>query len=100
MLKALSNPRESIWRAGLSTKNRERETRIVHLGESFFTGGIIMKSSTKDKIVGEKDEIKGKVKEGLGKLTGNRDLEQEGKADQVKGAVQKKVGEIKQLLSQ
>ncbi|PIU30760.1 MAG: CsbD family protein [Syntrophobacteraceae bacterium CG07_land_8_20_14_0_80_61_8] len=59
-----------------------------------------MKSSTKDKIVGEKDEIKGKVKEGLGKLTGNRDLEQEGKADQVKGAVQKKVGEIKQLLSQ
>ena len=38
-----------------------------------------MKSSTEDKIKGETDTIKGKVKEGLGKLTGNSDLEAEGK---------------------
>jgi len=59
-----------------------------------------MKSSTKDKIEGEKDNIKGKVKEGLGKLTGNSDLEDEGKDDQLKGAVQKKVGEIKKVFNQ
>jgi uncharacterized protein YjbJ (UPF0337 family) len=59
-----------------------------------------MKPSTKDKIIGETDEIKGKVKEGLGKLTGNRDLEEEGKDDQVKGSVRKKVGEIKKVFNQ
>ena len=59
-----------------------------------------MKPSTKDKIMGETDTIKGKVKEGLGKLTGNRDLEDEGKDDQVKGAVRKKVGEIKKVFNQ
>jgi uncharacterized protein YjbJ (UPF0337 family) len=59
-----------------------------------------MKSSTEDKIEGEKDNIKGKVKEGLGKLTGNSDLENEGKDDQLKGAVQKKVGEIKKVFNQ
>jgi uncharacterized protein YjbJ (UPF0337 family) len=59
-----------------------------------------MKPSTIDKIEGEKDEIKGKVKEGLGKLTGNRDLEAEGKDDQLEGAVRKKVGEIKKVFNQ
>ncbi|NLI34863.1 MAG: CsbD family protein [Deltaproteobacteria bacterium] len=59
-----------------------------------------MKPSTKDRIKGEKDTIKGKVKEGLGKLTGNRDLEEEGKDDQLKGAARKKVGEIKKVFKQ
>jgi uncharacterized protein YjbJ (UPF0337 family) len=59
-----------------------------------------MKPSTKDKIEGETDTIKGKVKEGLGKLTGNRDLVEEGQDDQVKGAVRKKVGEIKKVFNQ
>ena len=59
-----------------------------------------MKSSTKDKIKGEIDTIKGKVEEGLGKLTGNRDLEAEGKDDQLKGAARKKLGEIKQVFNQ
>ena len=59
-----------------------------------------MKPSTKDKIIGEKGTIKGKVKEGVGALTGNPDLEEEGKDDQVKGAVRKKVGEIKKVFNQ
>jgi len=59
-----------------------------------------MKSSTKDKIEGEKDTIKGMVKEGLGKLTGNRDLEAEGKDDQLEGAVRKKVGDVKKVFNQ
>jgi uncharacterized protein YjbJ (UPF0337 family) len=59
-----------------------------------------MKPSTKDKIKGETDDIKGKIKEGLGNLTGDRELEDEGKADQLKGTVRKKVGEIKKVFNQ
>ena len=44
-----------------------------------------MKSSTKDKIKGLTDKIKGNVKEGLGSLSGNRDLEEDGKNDQFEG---------------
>jgi len=46
--------------------------RFVRSGESNF-GGNIMNSSTEDKIKGEKDKIKGNIKEGLGTLTGNQD---------------------------
>jgi len=58
-----------------------------------------MNSSTKDKIKGEKDNIKGDIKEGLGKLTGNRDLEEDGKDDQLKGKAKKKLGEIKEVFN-
>lgn len=37
--------------------------------------------------MGAFDEIKGKVKEAAGKVTGNERLEDEGKADQVKSDV-------------
>jgi uncharacterized protein YjbJ (UPF0337 family) len=59
-----------------------------------------MKSSTKDKIKGLADKIKGNVKEGVGSLSGNRKLEEEGKSDQLKGAARKKVGEIKKVFNQ
>jgi len=59
-----------------------------------------MKSSTKDKMKGLTEEIKGNVEEGLGSLSGNRDLEEKGKKDQLKGAVLKKVGEIKKVFNQ
>ncbi|BFV60743.1 CsbD family protein [Kitasatospora sp. CMC57] len=48
--------------------------------------------STHDKIENTGDKVKGKVKEGAGKLVGNERLEAEGKADQVKGDV-KQAGE-------
>jgi uncharacterized protein YjbJ (UPF0337 family) len=59
-----------------------------------------MKSSTRDKIKGLTDKIKGNAKEGFGSLTGNRDLEKEGKSDQLKGAAREKVGKIKKLFNQ
>ena len=59
-----------------------------------------MKSSTKDKIKGLADKIKGNVKEGVGSLSGNRNLEEAGKNDQLKGATRKKVGEIKKVFNQ
>ena len=44
--------------------------------------------------MGEKtDEAKGRVKEAAGDLTGNEDLEREGKMDQAGATVKKKTGE-------
>lgn len=44
--------------------------------------------------MGEKtDEAKGRVKEAAGDLTGNKDLEREGKMDQAGATVKKKTGE-------
>jgi uncharacterized protein YjbJ (UPF0337 family) len=41
--------------------------------------------STEDKANNKGEELKGKVKEGVGQATGNEDLEAEGKADQISG---------------
>ena len=38
-----------------------------------------------------KDEIKGRAKQAAGVLTGDKDLEREGKADRIAGAVKEKV---------
>jgi uncharacterized protein YjbJ (UPF0337 family) len=59
-----------------------------------------MKSSTKDKIKGEKDKIKGNIKEGLGTLLGNQELKEEGQDDQLKGKARKKMGEMKEIFNQ
>ncbi len=48
--------------------------------------------STQDKASNKAQDIKGEVKETVGKATGNEKLEREGKSDQVKPAV-KDVGE-------
>ena len=45
-----------------------------------------------DKISNEAEKVAGKVKEGLGKVTGDERLEAEGKADQVKATL-KQAGE-------
>ena len=41
--------------------------------------------STEDKANNKGEQLKGKVKEGVGQATGNEDLEAERKADQVSG---------------
>jgi uncharacterized protein YjbJ (UPF0337 family) len=41
--------------------------------------------SAEDKVSNKGEQVKGKVKEGVGKATGNQDLEAEGKADQISG---------------
>jgi len=48
-----------------------------------------------DRIEGAAKNIGGKLKEGLGNVTGDEKLKAEGKADQVEGKVQNTVGGIK-----
>ena len=57
-----------------------------------------MKDSTKDKVEGKAHEVKGTVKEKVGKATNNPDLESEGQAEKIGGKVQKKVGDIEKVL--
>jgi uncharacterized protein YjbJ (UPF0337 family) len=44
---------------------------------------------------GAADNVKGKAKEVAGKVGGNKTLEHQGKADQVKGAIHNAVGDVK-----
>jgi uncharacterized protein YjbJ (UPF0337 family) len=57
-----------------------------------------MKSSTKDKAQGTFHEVKGKVKEKVGRATNNPDLEAEGQVEKIVGKVQKKIGQVKKVL--
>ena len=57
-----------------------------------------MKSSTQDKAEGKWHEVKGNIKQVVGKAVGNRDLEAEGKDEKFDGKIQEKIGEIKDVL--
>ncbi len=57
-----------------------------------------MKQSTKDKAKGKFHEVKGKVKEKVGRATNNPDLEAEGQAEKIGGKVQKKIGQVERVL--
>ena len=49
----------------------------------------------KDRIQGSAEQAKGKVKETVGKLTGDAKLQSEGKTDQIVGKTQNAIGGIK-----
>lgn len=49
----------------------------------------------KDRIEGKATELKGSIKEAVGKITGSENLQAEGKADKLAGKAQAKVGEAK-----
>jgi uncharacterized protein YjbJ (UPF0337 family) len=53
----------------------------------------------KDEIKGVAQNIKGRVKEALGSLTGDKKVQAEGTAERVQGAAEKKVSEVKKDLN-
>jgi uncharacterized protein YjbJ (UPF0337 family) len=57
-----------------------------------------MKPSTKDEIEGKVHEVKGNVKEKVGQLTNNPNLQGEGQAEKVGGKVQQKIGQMEKVL--
>jgi uncharacterized protein YjbJ (UPF0337 family) len=52
----------------------------------------------KDRVVGSAKEIKGAVKQAVGKAVGDAKLESEGKTDKIEGKVQNAIGGIKDTL--
>lgn len=53
-----------------------------------------------DEIKGKGKQVKGAVKEELGKLTGDRELENSGTADRVEGDVQEGFGKAKRKIGE
>jgi uncharacterized protein YjbJ (UPF0337 family) len=45
-------------------------------------------------------EVKGKIKEKVGRLTNNPDLEAEGQGEKIGGKVQKKIGQVEKVLGE
>jgi uncharacterized protein YjbJ (UPF0337 family) len=71
---------------------RRRETQIA-LKENHT-----MKQSTKDKAKGKFHEIKGKLKEKVGKATNDPNMEAEGQGEQMGGKIQKKIGQVEKVV--
>jgi uncharacterized protein YjbJ (UPF0337 family) len=57
-----------------------------------------VKPSTENEIAGKVHEVKGKIKEKVGQLTNDPDLEAEGIGEKTGGTVQKKIGQVKKVL--
>jgi uncharacterized protein YjbJ (UPF0337 family) len=57
-----------------------------------------MKPSTENELAGKARELKGKIKEKLGHLTNDSDLEAEGIGENIGGKIQKKIGQVEKVL--
>ena len=51
-------------------------------------------------MAGKTDQMKGKAKEAVGDLTGNKDLKSEGKTDRQAGEVKEKVGKVEEKVDE
>jgi uncharacterized protein YjbJ (UPF0337 family) len=57
-----------------------------------------MKRSTEDQTEGVAHEVKGKIKEKVGQLTNNPDLEGQGLGEEIAGRIQKKIGQLEKVI--
>jgi uncharacterized protein YjbJ (UPF0337 family) len=57
-----------------------------------------MKPSTENEIAGKVHEVKGTIKEKLGQLTNDPDLEGEGIVENITGKVQKNIGRVEKAV--
>lgn len=57
-----------------------------------------MKLSTRDQAKGKFENLKGRIKETAGIITGRRKLEAEGKDQKLAGKAREKVGQIEKIL--
>ena len=52
----------------------------------------------KDRVVGSAKEVKGAVKQAVGKAVGDAKLQSEGKADKIEGKLQNAIGSLRDTL--
>jgi uncharacterized protein YjbJ (UPF0337 family) len=60
----------------------------------------MMKPSTDDKATGKLHEVKGTIKQKVGEIAGNPDLEAEGRAEKNAGKVQNWVGKVEKAVGE
>lgn len=56
-----------------------------------------MKNSTRDRAAGKAHEVKGKIKEKVGRTTKNPRLEDEGTDEKIGGKIRKKIGQVEKV---
>jgi uncharacterized protein YjbJ (UPF0337 family) len=79
--------------------NPEKLRRLTgRRGSNLGRGYNKMKPSTEDEIVGKVHEVKGTIKEKVGELTNDPDLEGEGIGEKLAGKVLKKLGQVEKAL--
>lgn len=81
--------------AGISVGELAAGGRIVNQARK---GMVYM--ATEDKAAHKVTEVKGKVKEEVGKVTGDEEMEAEGQADQVKGNLKQAGDKIKDAFTE
>lgn len=57
-----------------------------------------MKPSTENEIAGKMHEVKGEIKQKVGRLTNDPDLEDEGIAEKIAGTVQNTIGKVEKAV--
>ena len=57
-----------------------------------------MKPSTENEIAGKVHEVKGKIKEKVGQLTNDPNVEAEGFGEKIAGKVQVKIGQVEKAV--
>jgi uncharacterized protein YjbJ (UPF0337 family) len=57
-----------------------------------------VKSSSKNKIEGKMHQVKGTIKETVGKVLNNKEMAAEGKLEKMKGKVDAKIGQFKKMI--
>ena len=57
-----------------------------------------MTPSTQNEIEGKVPEVKGEIKETVGHLTNNPDLEDQGTVEKITGKVQEKIGQVEKVI--
>ncbi|MGB6544980.1 MAG: CsbD family protein [Candidatus Acidiferrales bacterium] len=57
-----------------------------------------MRQSTKDRAKGKLHEVKGRVKQKVGRAANKPDLEAKGRAEKIGGKVQSKIGQVERVL--
>jgi uncharacterized protein YjbJ (UPF0337 family) len=56
-----------------------------------------MRPSTQDQVAGKIHEVKGAIKQKVGHVTNNPDMEGEGTGEKLAGKVQKKIGQVEKV---
>ena len=62
-----------------------------------MTSATTTSTSTHDHVEGKVHEVKGAVKEKIGKFTNDPKLQDQGTAERIDGIVEKKIGDVKKV---
>lgn len=98
--RALSNYSTNIrfWHDSLASFGRNFEFFSI-MGLHFFIKPLLCPIiMSNDEVKGKGKQIEGKVREEVGKLTGNKTEQVKGKIQQVEGKVQEEIGKAKRKL--